>query len=252
MKQPELGLGRRVSSQATRVLGIVQMAIQFACPSCEQPIEIDDEHGADQVSCPYCRNVVTAPTESTLHVGAEADTGAPVEARPLPPDQAGPLLPEAPALGPEHSTPQDAMGRGPLPWALAQTAPAGVVVQPLRRNVVGIVGIIGGMLALVLFFVMQVVVMSHWKELGIDLEGPVDQAEVQKRLMEKMQAPEQHMWVVTMTVCFAGAGLSWAVGLICSVIGISRRYRGRGAAIAGLIVALILPLLLCAGLLIQL
>ncbi len=228
------------------------MTIQFACPSCGQPIEIDEEHGGNQVSCPYCRNVVTAPSESTLHLGAEAETGAPVEARPLPPNQASALPNEAPPQGATEPTPQVPVSTGEPPWAVPQMASAGVVVQPLRRNVVGIVGIIGGVLALALFVVMQVVVMAHWKELGIDPEGPVDQAEIQRQLMDKMQAPEQHTWVVTMMACFAGAGLCWGVGLICSVIGMSRRYRGRGAAIAGLIVALILPLMLCAGLLVQL
>jgi len=41
------------------------MAIQFACPSCREPIEIDDEWAGQAVTCPYCRHVVNAPTTST-------------------------------------------------------------------------------------------------------------------------------------------------------------------------------------------
>ena len=41
------------------------MAIRFACPSCQQPIEVDDQWGGQAVACPYCRRAVTAPTIST-------------------------------------------------------------------------------------------------------------------------------------------------------------------------------------------
>lgn len=40
------------------------MSIQFACASCRQPIEVDDELANQAVTCPYCRNVVTAPATS--------------------------------------------------------------------------------------------------------------------------------------------------------------------------------------------
>ncbi len=42
------------------------MAIQFRCPGCEQPIEVDDEFAGQTAACPYCRRVVHVPTESTL------------------------------------------------------------------------------------------------------------------------------------------------------------------------------------------
>lgn len=40
------------------------MAVQFPCPSCQQPIEVDDNWAGQAVACPYCRRVVTAPRES--------------------------------------------------------------------------------------------------------------------------------------------------------------------------------------------
>lgn len=40
------------------------MAIRFACPSCAQPIEVDDEWAGQSVGCPYCKKVVTAPAGS--------------------------------------------------------------------------------------------------------------------------------------------------------------------------------------------
>lgn len=45
------------------------MAIRFSCPSCQQPIEVDDNWGGQAVACPYCRRVVTAPRESTWPPG---------------------------------------------------------------------------------------------------------------------------------------------------------------------------------------
>ncbi len=42
------------------------MAIQFHCPGCSQPIEVDDIHAGQAAACPYCRRVVNVPTESSL------------------------------------------------------------------------------------------------------------------------------------------------------------------------------------------
>lgn len=41
------------------------MSIQFACPSCAQPIEVDSVHAGRNALCPYCRREVVVPAEST-------------------------------------------------------------------------------------------------------------------------------------------------------------------------------------------
>ena len=41
------------------------MSIRFACPSCDQPIEVDDQWASRNVACPYCRTTVLAPESST-------------------------------------------------------------------------------------------------------------------------------------------------------------------------------------------
>ncbi|MCK6456443.1 MAG: hypothetical protein L6Q92_07935 [Phycisphaerae bacterium] len=46
------------------------MPIQFRCPSCRQPIEIDDAFGGQAVGCPFCQKVVTAPTASEPEAAA--------------------------------------------------------------------------------------------------------------------------------------------------------------------------------------
>src|ERR1051326_6963684 len=43
------------------------MAIQFSCPGCSQPIEVDDQFAGQTAACPYCRQVVSVPVQSTLH-----------------------------------------------------------------------------------------------------------------------------------------------------------------------------------------
>ena len=42
------------------------MSIQFLCPACSQPIEVDDQWSARPVACPFCRKTVTAPAASTF------------------------------------------------------------------------------------------------------------------------------------------------------------------------------------------
>jgi hypothetical protein len=46
---------------------LARMAIRFQCPSCRQPIEIDDPWAEKPVACPFCRKTVLAPAESSLN-----------------------------------------------------------------------------------------------------------------------------------------------------------------------------------------
>lgn len=41
------------------------MPIQFLCPGCGQPIEVDDEHAGKAATCPYCQRVASVPMETT-------------------------------------------------------------------------------------------------------------------------------------------------------------------------------------------
>src|SRR5262245_2960093 len=54
------------------------MAIQFHCPGCGQPIEVDDEWASKLVACPYCRRTVSAPVQSTLDVREVVPSAKPV------------------------------------------------------------------------------------------------------------------------------------------------------------------------------
>lgn len=215
------------------------MAIQFACPACNQPIEVDDEHADRQVSCPYCQCVVTAPAASTLHIGPGPETDAATQARPLSTPPADPQQPpsvvELPAGGQRPAwTPPHVPGTAPVP-------------PGSQKNVPGMVGVICGLLAVCLYVVTVGVVFTHRAELGIGDGGKVDSAEMQKRVLDLMQDLEKNAWLVTMMATMLGAGFSWLGGLICSIIGMSKRYRSHTAAIVGLIISMGFLALSCAG-----
>ena len=42
------------------------MPIQFNCPQCNSPIEVDDEFAEQMATCPYCQAIVHAPPQTTL------------------------------------------------------------------------------------------------------------------------------------------------------------------------------------------
>lgn len=78
------------------------MAIQFPCPGCRNPIEVDDVLGGKAAQCPYCNRVVTVPLESTLSPDAVpvARPGTP----PPPPDTSGYPPPPMPPLHVGYTT----------------------------------------------------------------------------------------------------------------------------------------------------
>lgn len=83
------------------------MAIQFHCPSCRQPIEIDDEHGGQSVACPYCQKVVSAPARSEPVVATATAQPTPPGFVPSPPSVAPfpfPTMPPAPPLPNTYAT----------------------------------------------------------------------------------------------------------------------------------------------------
>ena len=59
---------------------MLAMAIRFQCGSCSQPIEVDDELASKVVGCPYCRNTVTTPAESTLEEPDRIPVASPLDA----------------------------------------------------------------------------------------------------------------------------------------------------------------------------
>lgn len=73
------------------------MEIRFPCPSCKQPIEIDQEWASRAVACPYCRKTVTAPAESTLGPIDDIPMGRPLSAPQMPSDEHPATQPPTPS-----------------------------------------------------------------------------------------------------------------------------------------------------------
>lgn len=77
------------------------MPIQFFCPACRQPIEVDDEVANQTVTCPYCQKVVMAPPRSDPTIRHSApDARLPEPVGPIPPGIERLAPPAGPPTGP--------------------------------------------------------------------------------------------------------------------------------------------------------
>jgi len=77
---------RRIAFRFSVVDGA--MAVRFVCPSCQQPLEIDEQWAGQSVACPYCNRVVTAPAASTWPLNDQVPVASPAEINAeLPPAQ---------------------------------------------------------------------------------------------------------------------------------------------------------------------
>lgn len=66
------------------------MSIQFQCPGCSQPIEVDRQYASQSAQCPYCSRVITVPSFSTLPPDEIPKARSPGEQPPEAPIAPGP------------------------------------------------------------------------------------------------------------------------------------------------------------------
>lgn len=128
------------------------MAIQFTCPGCSQPIEIDELHAGQAVGCPYCKRVVTAPKESTLMTAPPVARPARSAPPPPPPPPGGFGAPPPPPAPTERELAARSFGgyglacaglaliafvglMGYLTVVLVQKLSAAGITQPTRADV---------------------------------------------------------------------------------------------------------------------
>ncbi|MHC4066193.1 MAG: hypothetical protein ACYSUI_17085 [Planctomycetota bacterium] len=185
------------------------MAIQFQCPACSQPLEVDDEWASKPVACPYCRKTVTAPEASSF-----VPPAGPVLATPLslPVEQAG--------VATLESTAPQASGNALAVWAMALTA-----------------------LAVLAYFVSNVLVVAWLKDLvspGASIE------ETQRAIMEEVQGGNMSGWLIACLVLMLAMLGFWIAGLVCGITALRKPAR-RGLAIGSLILSGCFLLLLCVG-----
>lgn len=200
------------------------MAIQFTCPACSQPIEIDDQYAGQQVVCPYCEGVVTAPAESQP-VATTQPAASPVpRPAPLSPGaaQSAPAIwpPPPPALTPNR----------PGNWSLA----AGLLAWALFIAAVCYSAVV----------TFGLIPEETWTHAGA---GPAATEEVQEQIQNAIQRFTHDPALagkrsVATALQFVGAAFG-LVGLILAVVGLTRKQARKGTAIAGLVISA--PLLLC-------
>lgn len=180
------------------------MAIQFQCPSCRQPIEIDDQWAAHPVACPYCQRVVTAPPQSTWpadEVPTAREAGSD-DTRPSAVPTADPFSPLPPARS----------AKGAWALTLACTAVALCI------------------LSFVSFFMS--LGMAAMQEAGPDATTK-EIEQVTEQLLNEGKIPASPLAVASAllgTACGIG-------GLVLAALTLIRKEGGQGLAIAALIIS---------------
>jgi hypothetical protein len=189
------------------------MAIQFPCPACGQPIEVDDELAGSQVTCPYCDKVVAAPTESALTPSGEA--------RP-----AG-----------EQATP-------PEPGELA-AAGGELAVNPYGRW-----SLICGVGAIVVMIVLMCAGLARMRPVLEEMRKSESSPESIQREMDRIVKSEieDSTAVLIGSVLLTGLAL---VGTGLAIVGLTRSNARKGQALAGLIICGCFLLCQCVSMLLQ-
>ncbi len=171
------------------------MAIQFFCPACRQPIEVDNDVANQTVTCPYCQKVVTAPPQSDPSI-ALAPTGA-------------------------RSTP--AIGEASAPSLVAPYAGSSA-----RPNKLAWASLICVIVCVASWVVLNVVVA---KMIG-PITHTLTPQEAQKRLSE---ATSSHPGMtVTLAIGFAGGCLVPVVGVGLAIAALVSRRPPRWPAVVAL------------------
>ncbi|HXK86226.1 MAG: hypothetical protein GXW89_08135 [Phycisphaerae bacterium] len=192
------------------------MPIRFTCPSCQQPLEIDDTWGGQSVACPYCRRVITAPSSSTWPTGevpmaspagvGSGPTEPPASAASPPPFQgfAPPPPPPGYASRSEYRPPQSGLAG----WALT-LAIAGALLSGLATLLW--LGMAGNL-------VMQKAGPNPTQE---------ETSRIMREMLEQGQAPRHPVLSGAVLI----ATLSSLAGLILGIRSLARQEPGRGLAI---------------------
>jgi hypothetical protein len=194
------------------------MAIQFHCPSCGQPIEVDDEWASKAVACPYCRKTVSAPETSTLDPAAAVTTASPV----------APAMDEAPGL------------EGP--WSPSSRPPAA------PRNPFAVWSLLLTLTAVVVYLTVNIVMAVY----AINRVGiRSDPQEFQKAIVEEMEKGEHSSTMVVVGLVGMVALLCWLAGLALAIVALLKSRARRGMAVASLVIGGAMFLLMCFGMLVQ-
>jgi len=193
------------------------MAIQFQCPACSQPIEIDPEWGGKAVVCPYCHKTVTAPRESTYDNSVPQ---APVARR-------APNRPAFEAVSAAPAVPQ--------------------YVQPHGRNLVAVWALVLSLSSLACLITGSMILFMNLNEpdrlANMNAEGK-SYTEISEAVMEQLQDMPPGSLIGVGLVVLLAFGL-WVAGVVCGIIGVRREPRRKFAiaalVVSGLVFLLVVP-----------
>ena len=195
------------------------MAIRFKCPSCHQPIEVDDVDAGSDVLCYYCRSAVKVPSQSQSAV----DTG-----------------------GMKVATPAGAELRHISEGSPSPEQIDAVFAKP-KSKLYGVLGLLSVIAAAVLM-----IIVAGWmaRETLPEMQQIIEQNMSQKELMEILKNKQQEMMEKMPTgvqLCTIGFPIFGIIGLILSIVGVVKN-SGRPYAIVALIgIGLFILLLLASA-----
>ena len=197
------------------------MAIQFPCPSCNQPIEVDEEWANRPVACPYCRLQVAAPARSTLEVCDEAP-------------QAAPAQPQADAPGEPYARPHQASARD------VGTNKFGLAAVCLALACIGCV--VGVLVAITPYMPQLEAVANAPGTSGNQLSTAMDfwNAEIERN---GGRVPNR---LIVMILFELACPFLWIAAIVCAIIGLFRSAQ-RTLPFVALAIALGTPLVFCFG-----
>lgn len=209
------------------------MAIQFQCPSCRQPIEVDDEWAAQPVACPYCGKTVTAPESSTVGMGRPSFVASPVSTGP-----------EAAPVG------SDPAGVGDAGRALSPSALAAALEKPRTSNPYAPWALGLSCTALVILILVQTLLGSQIAQRAGPSPTPEEMQQaildLQRDMMDQAATGEIPTWAGTMILGSLLLLVLWVVGLVLAIVAVCKPTRRR-MAIAALIACGLTPVMLCVG-----
>ncbi|MFQ5805996.1 MAG: hypothetical protein ACE5I3_06055 [Phycisphaerae bacterium] len=203
------------------------MAIQFPCPGCSQPIEVDDVYAGQTAACPYCRRVVNVPAESIL------DESRPVVARPA----AGAADDDSSAPSATPDGPHPAVVPPPPPaTGELHVGPALSYRDQLARTY--------GNYALICTGIMIVLMVSTMVYSLLVLPGIFEQSPASQPSVEQVteRIMLNHPWLIAGPL---GAMFFAVVGLALGITSVKQTARGNWRGIVSLVICALFVLCFC-------
>ncbi len=208
------------------------MAIQFHCPGCSQPIEVDDVYAGQTAACPYCHRVGTVPRESTL------DQTPPTAARPAVSDRGEDAAVEFEPVG--SRGPTTIQPPPPPSPAELHVGPALSYRDQAARRL-GTYALICTGLAVLLFAAVFVYSVAQFA--GELMQNPASQPSPE-RMAELEAKLSANPWAGAATM---GAAFFALVGMVLGVTSLVQSRRRNWRAVVSVVICGLFVLCVCGG-----